>query len=110
MAERVVLVHGLWMNALAMLPLAHRIERCGFEVSRFVYRSVRRGLRENLRLLAERCREVGSPVNLVGHSLGGLLILAMLDAHRDVSVRRAVVVGSPYADIASAHGLARFAW
>lgn len=110
MADRVVLVHGLWMNALAMVPLARRLNRCGFDVLRFGYRSVRRGLRENAKLLAQRCKSTGGRISLVGHSLGGLLILAMLDAHRDVEVKRVVLAGSPYVNIASAHGLGRFAW
>ncbi|HVY05067.1 MAG TPA: alpha/beta fold hydrolase [Burkholderiales bacterium] len=109
MAEPVVLVHGLWMNALAMLPLANRIQRAGFDVTRFGYRSVKRGLSENARALAERCRHVGAEINLVGHSLGGLVILSMLNQHADIKAKRVVLLGSPYADIASARGFARFA-
>ncbi len=70
---RVVLVHGLWMNGLAMLPLARRLERCGFEVKRYGYQSMRRGLHENARRLAAVCDKSVAPLNLVGHSLGGLL-------------------------------------
>ena len=53
--EQVVLLHGLWMNGLVMLPLARRLERCGFPVTRHGYRSVSRGLQEmraNLRSCA----------------------------------------------------------
>ncbi|MEO8009443.1 MAG: alpha/beta fold hydrolase [Betaproteobacteria bacterium] len=107
--ERVVLVHGLWLNGLAMLPLARRLERCGFEVARYGYQSVRRGLRENARRLAAVCEKPGAPLNLVGHSLGGLLIMTMLHSHRSVKVRRVVLLGSPYANSAAAQGMARFA-
>jgi pimeloyl-ACP methyl ester carboxylesterase len=105
---RVVLVHGLWMNALAMLPLARRLERCGFEVARHGYRSVRRSLSENARRLAAACENSGSCLDLVGHSLGGLLIMTLLRDHPQIKVHRVVLVGSPYADSASAHGFARF--
>ncbi len=107
--ERVVLVHGLWLNGLAMLPLARRLERCGFGVARYGYQSVRRGLRENARRLAAVCEKSGAPLNLVGHSLGGLLIMTMLHSHPSVKVRRVVLLGSPYANSAAAQGMARFA-
>jgi len=106
----VVLVHGLWMNGLAMLPLARRIERCGFRVTRHGYRSVSRGLRDNARALAVSCANNSGRVNLVGHSLGGLVVMAMLQEHPEIAVHRVVLIGSPYADSASAHGLGRFAW
>ena len=107
---RVVLVHGLWMNRWAMLPLAWRLERCGFRVTRHGYRSVSRGLRENARTLAAACRKDHRRLHLVGHSLGGLVIMAMLQEHPEIPVHRVVLIGSPYADSAAAHGLARFTW
>jgi pimeloyl-ACP methyl ester carboxylesterase len=107
---RVVVVHGLWMNGLVMLPLARRLERCGFQVTRHGYRSVSRGLRENARTLAAVCRKAGGRLHLIGHSLGGLVIMTMLQDHPEISVHRVVLIGSPYADSAAAHGLARFAW
>jgi pimeloyl-ACP methyl ester carboxylesterase len=108
--DRVVLVHGLWMNRFAMLPLAMRIEHCGFDVIRYGYRSVGRGLHENARQLAALCERTPQPVHLFGHSLGGLVILSMMQAHPEIRVHRVVLAGSPYGDIASAHGLERFAW
>jgi len=107
---RVVLVHGLWMNGLAMLPLARRIERCGFRVTRYGYRSVSRGLRENAGLLAGACAKGSGRLHLVGHSLGGLVIMTMLQEHPEIPVHRVVLIGSPYSDSAAAHGLARFTW
>ena len=106
---RVVLVHGLWMNGLAMLPLGRRLERCGFAVTRHGYQSVRRDLRENARRLASVCEKSGAPLNLVGHSLGGLLIMTMLREHPQVKVHRVVLLGSPYANSAAAQGMTRFA-
>ena len=106
---RVVLVHGLWMNGLVMLPLARRLERCGFEVTRHGYQSVRRGLRENAQRLSAVCEKSGAPLHLVGHSLGGLLIMTMLHHHPQVKVHRVVLLGSPYANSAAAQGMAGFA-
>ncbi len=106
---RVVLVHGLWMNGLAMLPLGLRLERCGFEVTRYGYQSVRLGLHENARRLAAVCEKTGARLNLVGHSLGGLLIMTMLCEHPQVKAHRVVLLGSPYANSMAAQGMARFA-
>lgn len=93
----VVLVHGLWMPALVMLPLQWRLQRAGFAVRRFAYASLRGGLESNARALAGFVAGIGgAQVQLVGHSLGGLVVLAAL-AMTGVRVRRAVLMGSPVA-------------
>ena len=110
----VVLVHGLWMNGFAMLPLARRLERCGFQVKRHGYKSVSRGLHENARGLATACENVqrssNARLHLVGHSLGGVLIMTMLQEHPEIQVHRVVLIGTPYAGSAAAHGLRQFGW
>jgi len=108
--EPVVLVHGLWMNGVVMLPLARRLEACGFAVKRHAYRSVSRGLRENAHELAVLCNRQAARLNLVGHSLGGLVIMTMLAEHAEIPVHRVVLLGSPYADSAAARGMERFGW
>ncbi len=108
--HRVVLVHGLWMNRLAMLPMAWRLERCGFRVTRHGYRSVSLGLRENARALAATCAKCGGRLHLVGHSLGGLVIMAMMQDHPEIPVHRVVLIGSPYAGSAAARSIGRFGW
>ncbi len=107
--DHVVLVHGLWLNALAMKPLAARLNNCGFKVTRYGYHSVRRGLRENVLRLAALCEQVGTPLHLVGHSLGGLLIMTLLHHHPRIPVRRVALLGSPYANSAAAQGLSHSA-
>jgi pimeloyl-ACP methyl ester carboxylesterase len=98
------------MHGMAMLPLGWRLSHCGFDVLRFSYGSVGKGLEHNADLLAKFCRQQGTePLCLVGHSLGGLLILAALERNRDLKVRRAVLMGSPYARITAAVGFGRFA-
>lgn len=107
--ETVVLMHGLWLNGTAMAVLAWRLARCGFDVVRFSYPSMKSGLDENASRLEIFCRSIRAQrLHLVGHSLGGLVILAALARSREPGVRRAVLIGSPYAGSGAAAGLARF--
>lgn len=91
----VVLVPGLWMPALVMWPLQRRLARAGFAVTRFGYPSLRERLDANARALAQRVATLGA-ARLVGHSLGGLVVLAALPLLRG-RVDRAVLMGSPTA-------------
>lgn len=78
-----------------MRPLASRLESRGWTTSRFGYRTVREDPREQVADLAEAIRSREAPiVHLVGHSMGGLLALAALDAG-DLPPGRVVLLGSP---------------
>ena len=108
MADRVILVHGLWLNGPSMAPLGWRLARDGYAISRFSYWSVLRGLDNNVDRLMQFCRKFESDrLHLVGHSLGGVLILAAIA--RGLKVHRAVLMGIPYQGSISAGGLARIA-
>lgn len=91
----VVLVHGLWMPALVMWPLQRRLERAGFAVTRFGYPSLRERLEDNAHALARHVAASGS-TRLLGHSLGGLVVLAALPLLRG-RIDRAVLMGAPTA-------------
>lgn len=108
MPERVVLVHGLWLNGASMAPLGWRLAHQGYSVNRFGYWSVWRGLDANADRLVAYCRRFeGERLSFVGHSLGGVLILAAMA--RGLKVHRAVLMGVPYKGSISAAGLARVA-
>lgn len=97
-SETVILVHGLWMHGSVFLLQARRLARQGFAVRAFSYPSVRRGLGHNARALARFVAETaGTGIHLVGHSLGGLVVLNMLAAHPDARIRRVVLLGVPWA-------------
>lgn len=94
--ETVVLVHGIWMSSLELLLLARRLRRCGYRTLRFRYRSLRRPLRHNAACLARRVRQLpAGQIHLVGHSLGGLVVLQALQDHPDLITGRLVLLGSP---------------
>jgi pimeloyl-ACP methyl ester carboxylesterase len=96
MAETVVIVHGIWMTGLEMQPLAWRLRRCGYRTRVFRYPSLRRSLAQNAARLVARVGQQGdTTVHLVGHSLGGLVILRALQDHPDLVRGRIVLLGSP---------------
>lgn len=95
MSETVVFVHGLWMNGLELALLRKRVRTAGFAVRQFRYHTVKNSVDENARELAAYLATLDEPVNLVGHSLAGLVILRALEIIGDGRVERVVLMGSP---------------
>ena len=92
----VVLAPGLWMPASAMNLLGRRLARAGYAPHVFAYRG-RSPFDANVERFARYAREVlGSrPAHFVGHSLGGVLVLEMLNAHPEVAAASVVLLGAP---------------
>lgn len=105
-ATRVVLVHGLWMRPFSMTLLARRLEHEGFATSLVGYDSWGDRPSRALRKLAAAVRD--RPSHVVGHSLGGLIALATLEAEPHLPVSRVVCLGSPLCGSAAADGVARW--
>ena len=96
MREAVILVHGLWMGGWAMQGLRLLLSRRGYAAYVVNYRSMAQGLDEHARRLAARIAGLREPVvHLVGHSLGGLVILRYLRLHGEQRVARIVLLGTP---------------
>jgi pimeloyl-ACP methyl ester carboxylesterase len=91
MSRQVVLVPGLWMPRIAMLLLSSHFERRGYAVRVFSY-SGRDPYDGNVESLARFARE--RPF-FVGHSLGGVLVLDMLNRHPEVQAEAVVLLGAP---------------
>jgi pimeloyl-ACP methyl ester carboxylesterase len=83
------------MNGLETLLLRHRLAVAGFAPSVFRYPSMRAELPAITASLAEHLHSLGAPVHLVGHSLGGLVILETFATHEDLPPGRIVLLGSP---------------
>ncbi len=108
-----VYVHGMWMPGSEMAFIRRYIARHhGIEGHLFSYPSVRGTLDENAELLARYVKDTGNgnPVHLVGHSLGGVLLLRMLALRPEVLVDRAVCIGSPLCGSRAAIDLSRHDW
>ncbi len=94
--ETVVLVHGIWMTGYEMSLLGRRLEAMGFKVRYFRYHSLSRVPGENANLLCEYLRSLGQGVvHLVGHSLGGIVILHLFQHCSPLPGGRIVLLGSP---------------
>jgi pimeloyl-ACP methyl ester carboxylesterase len=105
--EAVVLVHGLWVHGLVMELMRRRIARCGYRALAYSYPSMRLTIAENAERLARYCRELAAPrVNLVGHSMGGLIVLRALDSATGFTPGRIVLTGTPVAGSFAARRLA----
>jgi len=106
--EPVVLVHGLWVRGWVLAILAARLKRCGYDARIFSYPSMGPSLTANAAALARFAVSLGAPrVHFVGHSMGGLVILKMLEANPELRRGRSVLLGSPYGGSRSAEALAR---
>jgi pimeloyl-ACP methyl ester carboxylesterase len=90
-SAQLVLAPGLWMPGAAMGVLAARLARHGWRVRIFGYRG-RAPYEANLEALA---RFADGEAFFVGHSLGGVLILDMLNRHPEVAADAVVLLGSP---------------
>jgi len=108
--EAVLLLHGAWMNPVVMAYLAHVLRGEGFATHPLGYRTIREPLEAHLTRVAKRVAQLDAPrVHLVGHSLGGVIVMRYLQRLADPRVGRAVLIGSPVAGCRAAASLARYA-
>jgi pimeloyl-ACP methyl ester carboxylesterase len=107
----VVYVHGLWLNGWESVLLRYRLSRrLDCDTLAFHYRSVGADVAENARALATFLQAVpADTLHLVGHSLGGLLILELFAAAPVLPPGRAVFLGTPARGSRAARTLVRSA-
>lgn len=108
--ELVILVHGLWMSGLELVSLKNRLNADhGFEAVPFSYPSVSGSMLDHVKELREFAQsQKAERMHFVGHSLGGLVVLNLLEATADLPPGRAVLLGSPLQGSRAAQGLARW--
>jgi pimeloyl-ACP methyl ester carboxylesterase len=109
-ATTVILVHGLWTPAAVFALHDHWLQQRGYRPLRFGYPSVRLNLSQNVQGLQRFIAATdATDIHLVGHSLGGLVILDMLRQMTDSRLRRVVLLGTPCLDSHCARRLAGLA-
>jgi len=94
--EVVLLVHGLWMTGLEMHWLGARLGECGYDVRYFHYPSLTKSPSECAGELAEFIgRLVCGKLNIVAHSMGGIVVLNLFDQFDGLPDGRVLLLGSP---------------
>jgi pimeloyl-ACP methyl ester carboxylesterase len=110
----VVYVHGLWMTGLEGGLLRRRLANAlNAHTPVFHYRSVKAGIADNAAALAEQLAGLrADTLHLVGHSLGGLVILKLFEsgAATHLAPGRVLLMGSPAGGSRAAKALAAWRW
>jgi alpha-beta hydrolase superfamily lysophospholipase len=97
------------MRGAAMGVLRRRLEPSGFSFHDFTYSSLTGSLYDSVEALAEFVARVpGETVHFVGHSLGGVLICALLERSLPARTGRVVCLGSPLKGSKTAARLCRW--
>jgi pimeloyl-ACP methyl ester carboxylesterase len=109
----VVYVHGLWQSGGEALWLRRRLAQdLGAEAVAFSYPSVAANVTANALALAKYLSAVrADTLHLIGHSLGGLVILKLFEQSPEMQAAlppgRIVLLGSPLRGSRTARNLAR---
>ncbi|MFM9967512.1 MAG: esterase/lipase family protein [Burkholderiales bacterium] len=107
----VLLIHGLWMGPWAMSWLAHELRKAEFETEYLALRSTGDTLDSHIDRLARAVSAIDAEtIHLLGHSLGGVIILRYLKLNTDQRIGRALLLGAPALGSQAAKQFDRQAW
>lgn len=97
--NRVILIHGLHQAPFMLRPMAKRLQAQGFNTHQYGYRSMRDDIKTHSARLNQWLAVNHDPehlINLVAHSLGGLIIRDFVAAYPQWQIGRCVTLGTPH--------------
>lgn len=84
------------MNPLEMRYLGTQLEKLGFQVHYVYYQSVLKTPEQNAKVIHDKIKKMNLPdLHLVGHSLGGVVLMHLFDQTDDLPEGKVVMLGSP---------------
>ncbi len=95
----VILIHGLHQAPFIMRPMAKRLQMHGYRTHQFGYRSIRDSIKINSQRLNDWLEANHNPklaIDIVGHSLGGLIIRDFVANYPKWQIGRCVTLGTPH--------------
>lgn len=99
MTEAVAVLHGILQPAFSMLPLCRSLEAKGYSVLNVSYPSTAHAIEDLAGMVSAPIAAHGASVNgrlhLVGFSMGGLVIRALLKQGVPEKLGRVVMIGTP---------------
>ena len=107
-----IYVHGLWMSGAESVLLRRRLTReRGYRVQVFRYASRTAPIDRLAAALHETIEATAAArVHLVGHSMGGLVILRCLERYRVAAPGRVVFLGTPATGSEAARHVGQWRW
>ena len=95
--KAVVLIHGMGRSSKCYSGMAAVLAKDGYVVVGFDYPSTRLTIQESSAYLHSVLQSLDGieTIDVVSHSMGGLLLRACLQIHKEPRIRRAVMLGVP---------------
>ena len=106
----VLLLHGLGRTSASMSWLSWLLRTAGFKTHLLGYPSTRQSLNENTAHVRDRLQSIsnGTAMDLVGHSMGGVIARKLCIETNGLQIRRVVQIGAPNLGSALADRLGPF--
>lgn len=100
MTDTVVLLHGIRRTSASMRKFEKYLQAQGYMTRNIDYPSTRYPIERLAEIVAEEVEDAAESngegrLHLVGHSMGGLVIRAMLKNYRPSNLGRVVMIGTP---------------
>lgn len=109
--EEVILVHGLWMGPWVMHWMAQQLSQRGYHANPQGIRTLGEGMAQHAaRIAAAVEASRASKIHLVGHSLGGVVVLRYLENATSARIGRVVLLGTPARGSEAARQFHRQPW